>query len=128
KKDHAGRPYADLSLKLDKTAQPIRTTTILTIRPRSPLGLKYVELQPGRGGRPLPQNGKLAQSQATPAVDLDEVLGTFDQTTRRSLQLAVAGLGNAAAGRGADLNASVTALPELFKRTRSVAANVADPR
>ena len=128
KKDARGNTYAALALTLDKTAEPIYADTGVTIRPRSPLGLKYVELNPRKTGRKLPQNGTLAIGRATPAVDLDQVLDTFDQATRRSLQLTVAGLGDGTAGRGVDVNQTLAAAPELLSRVNSVSANLADPR
>src|SRR3954471_11396253 len=43
----AGKAVALLSLKLDKTAEPLGKDTVVAVRPRSALGLKYVELTPG---------------------------------------------------------------------------------
>src|SRR5436190_14642602 len=48
-----GHPVGRLLLQLDKKLEPIRSDTTLIVRPRSPLGLKYVELAPGKHGRPL---------------------------------------------------------------------------
>ena len=45
--------YAELQLKLDKAIQPIRDDSQVRVRPRSPLGLKYLELMPGRFGRAI---------------------------------------------------------------------------
>jgi virulence factor Mce-like protein len=123
-----GRPLANIAMKLDRTVEPLYSGAQITIRPRSPLGLKYIELVPARTGKPLPQHGTLAVTQARPAVDLDAVLGMFDQSTRRSLQLTVAGLGTGLAGRGADFNETLAAAPELLQRFENVAANLSDPR
>ncbi len=119
---------AKLALKLDKTSEPLYSGAQLTIRPRSPLGLKYVEVIPNRRGRPLAAGQSLPLSAAGPVVDLDQVLSGLDQPTRRSLQLAVAGLGDGLAGRGEDLNAAIAAFPRLETHGERVAANLADPR
>src|SRR4051812_34322010 len=42
------RAIALLDLRLDKKIQPLSVDTTLSVRPRSALGLKYVELIPGR--------------------------------------------------------------------------------
>src|SRR4051794_28510829 len=46
-----GRVIAVLGLKLDKDAGPLPTDTTLLVRPRSALGLKYVEVTRGRSSR-----------------------------------------------------------------------------
>jgi ABC-type transporter Mla subunit MlaD len=121
-------PYALLDVKLDETARPLRLGTRVTVRPRSPLGLKYLEVTPSDRGRVLAENGTLPLRAARPVVDLDEVLNAFDQGTRRSLQLTVAGLGGGLAGRGADLNDTLAQAPPLVRGIDRVSANVADPR
>src|SRR5215208_4007059 len=54
-----GPPTAELTLKLDLNAKPIRGDTRVTVRPRSTLGLKYLELRPGKRGRNVPEGGRL---------------------------------------------------------------------
>src|SRR5215211_2433359 len=50
---------ANLALRLDKTAEPVYSGARVTIRPRSPLGLKYVELIPLKTGKPLKPGASL---------------------------------------------------------------------
>jgi ABC-type transporter Mla subunit MlaD len=123
-----GRTLAVLDLKLDKTAEPLYTGTRVTVRPRSPLGLKYLEVVPHKSGDKLASGDVLPLRQAQGVVDLDEVLNAFDQATRRNLQLTVAGLGGGLAGRGVDVNAFVEQAPLLARDAESVAANFADTR
>ena len=120
-------PIARLQLKLDKAVQPLHSSAVVTVRPRSPLGLKYLELVPNTRGPALAPGATLALRQSRPTVDLDQVLSALDAKTRRDLQLAVAGLGTGLAGRGEDLNAAIAAFPPLLQRARSVSANLADP-
>ena len=121
-------PHAVLSLKLDKPVEPLYENTRVTVRPRSPLGLKYLEVEPLKGGEPLEPGDTLPLRNANPSVDLDQVLTALDQKTRRSLQLATAGLGAGFAGRGVDLNTAIESFPPLLRRARRVATNLADPR
>ena len=44
-----GSTYAQITMKLDKEIEPLKADTTLLVRPRSAIGLKYVELTPGRG-------------------------------------------------------------------------------
>ena len=42
-----GEVAARLSLSLDKSAEPVPKDSTIVIRPKSPLGLKYVQIDPG---------------------------------------------------------------------------------
>ena len=121
-------PFAKLTLKLDKAIEPIRDDSRVTVRPRSPLGLKYLELVPGTRGRPVGEGGTLPLARARPSVELDEVINTFDAQTRLSIQRGLDQGGPALVGRGADFNAFVAALPELTLRLEHVGRNLSDPR
>ena len=121
-------PLARLDLKLDKTIEPLYTGAGVTVRPRSPLGLKYLEVIPHRSGAKLAAGQTLPLRQARDVVDLDQVLDAFDRGTRRSTQLMVTGLGGGFAGRGTDFNAALESAPRLLRGTERVSANFADPR
>jgi virulence factor Mce-like protein len=127
-KQRGAQVYAELDLKLDKTIQPLRDDARVTVRPRSPLGLKYLELVPGRRGRPIPDGGRLPIARAQPTVELDEVIDAFDRQTRLAAARALDQGGPALAGRGADFNQFVADSPELLLRLGHVARNLADPR
>ena len=45
-----GSTYAQVTMKLDKEIEPLPVDSTFLVRPRSALGLKYVELTPGGGG------------------------------------------------------------------------------
>ncbi|HEX8065548.1 MAG TPA: MlaD family protein [Thermoleophilaceae bacterium] len=127
---HAGgeRPYAELDLKLDKPVEPLLDDSTLIVRPRSPLGLKYLEIDPGESGRPVKAGGELRLPAARESVDLDEVLDTFDRTTRESLQRTLGGLGTGFAGRGQDFNQAVADAPDLVLQGEHLGANLSHPR
>jgi virulence factor Mce-like protein len=126
--DERGEPVAELELKLDETIRPLRADSRIRVRPRSPLGLKYLELVPGRGGRPLQQAATLPAAAAQPTVELDEVLNAFDAATRRALQGTIGELGTGLTGRGAAFNALLEEAPPLLRHLDRVAGNFADRR
>jgi phospholipid/cholesterol/gamma-HCH transport system substrate-binding protein len=120
-----GHPVGRLALQLDKTIEPIRSDTSLIVRPRSPLGLKYLELTPGRHGKPVPFGGTLPLANAKTPVELTDVLNSLDAPTRSNLQGVLVSLGDGFAGRGVDFNSVIAAAPELTKRARSVMSSLA---
>ena len=123
-----GKVGAEVTLKLDKKFGAVPADSRATIRPRSALGLKYVELQRGRSKRMLEDGAALPEDQTRVPVELDEVLGMFDAPTRAGARDNLLGFGDALNGRGADINETVGKLPELESRLTSVMSNLADPR
>jgi ABC-type transporter Mla subunit MlaD len=132
-----GRPIARLELKLEKRIEPVRADTVVAVRPLSPLGLKYLDLTPGRRGRELPEGTGLPLSQAKKSVDLATTLGAFEAGSKRvgeggsaSSELArrgagLVGLGTALAGPVAALAGVAPASAELGVGTagRGIAFN-----
>ena len=108
---------AQLNLKLDRSVEPLPADSTLIIRSRSALGLKFLEVTPGRSDEGLPEGGELPITQARPEpVELDEVFSTFDEATRRYSQENLVEFGNAIAGRGGSLNAALFELAPLTRR------------
>ncbi|HEX6391640.1 MAG TPA: MlaD family protein, partial [Solirubrobacteraceae bacterium] len=89
-----GEMGADVVLKLDKTAGAIPVDSTINLRPRSVLGLKYVELTRGGSRRTVPDGGALPPDQATYPVELDQLYGIFDEKTRSAAQTNLQELGN----------------------------------
>ena len=128
-----GRPaYAQLTLKLDKAHAGLPVDTRIQVRPRSVLGAKYVDVVPGRSRRLIPAGGVLPLARAKPIVEFDEAFDVFDDQTSRGLRGTVDSLGDAVAGRSADigetLSESRAALPPLQRVLRRVAAPQTDLR
>ena len=119
---------ARLTLKLDKKAGAVPVDSKAVIRPRSALGLKYVELQTGRSKKVFGDGATMPASQASVPVELDEFYNMFDEPTRRAAQGNLQGFGDALAGRGADINQTIQVAPELFDHLGSVMANLSAPR
>ena len=87
------RSVALLELKLDKQIEPLSVDTRVGVRPRSALGLKYVELVPGRSSRTFETGDTVPLRNAAPtAPELEDVLSTFAPRTRADAQAALVGL------------------------------------
>jgi phospholipid/cholesterol/gamma-HCH transport system substrate-binding protein len=123
-----GRVAAELSLSLDKSVEPLPVDTTMIIRPKSPLGLKYVLLVPGdsKQGFAPDDTIPLAASRPEP-VDIDQFFDMFDEPTRDSIQRNLAGFGNALAGRGPQINNAFVALRMLAEDSQPTLANLVAP-
>ena len=119
---------ARLTLKLDKKAGAVPVDSKIVIRPRSALGLKYVELDTGRSKKVFADGATMPATQASVPVELDELYNMFDEPTRRASQGNLQGFGDALAGRGADLNQTIQVASPLFGHLGSVMANLSAPR
>ena len=124
----AGRVGAELKLKLDKAIGKIPEDSRWRIRPRSALGLKYVELTEGSSKTAFHDGDTVPLEQTEVNVDLDEVFKMFDEKTRRASQLNLRGFGDSFAGRGAAVGRTVEEAPRLFGHLEHVARNLSDPR
>ena len=128
-RDKQGHVSAILGLKLDKVVDPLATDSTVIVRPRSALGLKYVEITPGRSKRKLAPGDTLPLTQAKPRpVEIDQVFNIFNKPTRTGIQQTLTGFGNGLAGRGADLNEAIAAFRPLVDNLTPVAANLASPQ
>ena len=123
-----GPPTAEMTLKLDMVLKPVKDDTQVTVRPRSTLGLKYLELTPGKRGADVADGGRLALARSRPVVDLDEVINTFDASTRQAVQRGIGELGPGLTGRGIDFNATVVEAAPMFRGLKTVMGDLADPR
>jgi hypothetical protein len=98
------------------------------VRPRSALGLKFIELTPGKKKEFFRDGDTIPLSQRTPKpVEFDDFLNTFDDPTRQNSQDALSGFGEAFAGRGTDINDAILGLRPFFTYLAPVMANLSDP-
>jgi virulence factor Mce-like protein len=124
-----GRYEAKLSLKLQTTVKPLPVDSTVLVRPRSALGLKYVEITKGTSSKGFDDGDTVPLRNAKPQpVEIDEVLNTFDAKTRRAAQVNLLNFGNALAGRGADLNTFINEVNPLLVNLVPVMRNLSDPR
>ena len=122
-----GQVGAELKLKLDKTIGKIPEDSRWRIRPRSALGLKYLELTEGHSKQAFRDGDTVGLERTEVNVDLDEVFKMFDAKTRAASQQNLHGFGDAFAGRGADVGRTVEEAPRLLGHLERVARNLADP-
>jgi virulence factor Mce-like protein len=123
-----GVAFARLDLKVQKSLADLPVDTGVAIRQRSNIGLKYLELRPGRDRRTIPDGGLLRTSNVLPVTDLDDVLNAFNKPTREGFATTLSEFGGGLAGRGADLNASLAALPGVIGHLDTVMTTLAEPR
>jgi virulence factor Mce-like protein len=122
-----GRVIAVLGLKLDQDSGPLPKDTTLIVRPRSALGLKYVELTPGRSGDTFEAGDTIPLARAKTPVELDEFLNMFDDKTRAAAQADLDGFGTAFAGRGESINTAIGAFRPLLRDVVPVMQNLSSP-
>jgi virulence factor Mce-like protein len=123
-----GSTYAQVTMKLDKSIEPLPAGSKLRVRPRSALGLKYIELEPGReGGDTLAAGSTIGTQDVRPTVELDEVFNMFDAKTRVGQRDSLDGYGGGLAGRGQDLNTAIEAFVPLLTDLEPVARNLSSP-
>jgi virulence factor Mce-like protein len=124
-----GSTSATLHLMLDGDVEPLPVDSTVVVRSRSALGLKYLEINKGTSAEGYPQGSVLSLSAARPEpVEIDEVFGMFDGDTRSAIRENLIEFGNALAGRGTDLNATLGELPPVLRRLEPVMGNLAAPR
>ncbi len=123
-----GGVAAELSLSLDKSAEPIPANSTMIIRPKSPLGLKYLQIVPGNSSHGLKPGSTIPLSAARPEpVDIDQFFDMFDEKTRTAIQRNNAGFGDAFAGRGPQINAALGALRSLAENSQPVLRTLVAP-
>jgi virulence factor Mce-like protein len=123
------RAIALLDLKLDKKIEPLAVDTRFGVRPRSALGLKYVEVIPGHATKTF-QTGDTVplRNASAESPELEDVLSMFSPRTRVAARQALVGFGDAFAGRGGDINTTIAALRPFFARLDPVMRNLSSPR
>jgi ABC-type transporter Mla subunit MlaD len=116
-----GTVVAETTIQLSKDAGKLPADSTIDLRPRSVLGLKYVEVTRGRSKDTLEDGETIPADQVTYPVDLDDYNRTFDAKTRAAVQTNLKGFGNALSNRGASLNATIAELPRLLEHLTPVA-------
>ncbi len=129
KTNRDGSVTALITMKLEKSVEPIPDDSTLIVRPRSALGLKYVQITRGRSSRGFEDGATIPLRQARPEpVEIDQVFNTFDAPTRAAAKVNLDEFGNAIAGRGSDLNSALRDLDPLLADLEPVARNLASRR
>jgi virulence factor Mce-like protein len=123
-----GEVAAELSLSLDKNAEPLPVDSTITVRPKSALGLKFLQVTPGDSEQGFEAGETIPVASAEPEpVDIDEFFDMFDKPTRRAIRQNLAGFGNALAGRGPQLNEAIGALRRFAVTSQPVLRKIVEP-
>jgi virulence factor Mce-like protein len=126
--DGEERAIAVLDLKLDKAIEPLSVDSQLEVRPRSALGLKYVELTPGRAERTYQSGDTIPLANAEGgSPELEDVLSTFQPETRNDARDALENFGDSIAGRGPAINTTIRELEPFTRYLLPVMRNLSDP-
>ena len=123
-----GRPYSRVELKLSAGLQGhVYPDATVAVRPSSLFEAKYLALDPGSRGKPLPADAVLPISHSRPPVSLSDAFAVFNAPTRRNLQRVLNGGGNGLAGRGEDFNQALGNLVPLLRNVQPLLADLVDP-
>jgi ABC-type transporter Mla subunit MlaD len=124
-----GTSVALINLKLERAVQPLPKDSTVIIRPKSALGLKYIEITRGTSKQGYQDGDTMPVSASRPTeVEFDEFVNMFDDPTRASMQENLRGFGDAFAGRGSSLNIALGALPPLLRNIQPVARTLSSRR
>jgi phospholipid/cholesterol/gamma-HCH transport system substrate-binding protein len=100
------------TIELERRYAPIPRDARAIVRQKTLLGETYVEITPGtRGSKMLPENGRLANGQVAPTVELDEIVQALDPTTREAFHVWQQQLATAIDRRGQGLSDAFGNLP-----------------
>lgn len=123
-----GEVAAELELSLDQSAEPLPKDSTVTVRPKSALGLKFLQITPGDSDQGFEAGETIPVSAAKPEpVDIDEFFSMFDKPTRDAIRQNLAGFGNALAGRGPQLNEFFGALRRAVVTGQPLLAEIVAP-
>ena len=122
-----GRAIAVADMKLDQELGRLPVDTKVMVGPRSAVGLKYVELTPGRSGETVEPGGTLPLENASQPIEFDEFFSTFNGRFRDNQRTALQGFGDAFAGRGSSINVAIENLLPFVTHLEPVMRTLSDP-
>jgi hypothetical protein len=98
----------------------------LLIRPRSALGLKYLEITRGNSTQSYKDGARIPLSSYSkqPPVEVDDFYSMFNEQTRDAARANLRGYGNAFAGRGVNINRALEEFVPLTRAATIVFRNV----
>jgi virulence factor Mce-like protein len=122
-----GKATAIVHMKLDKEIEPLPEDSRVYVRPRSNLGLKYVELSMGKSGTALKAGATIPIAQSKTPIELDEYFSTFNEEMRQNIQETLEGYGDALAGRGRSINIAIQEFVPFLTHLTPVMTALSDP-
>jgi virulence factor Mce-like protein len=126
--ERTGENLAVLDLKLQRSVEPLPKDSTYIIRPKSVLGLKYVQIVRGTSDEGFQPGDTIPVARQTPEqVEFDEVADVFDRETRLAQQKNLEEGGTALAGRGQSINQAIGEFRPLLVDLLPVVRNLSDP-
>jgi ABC-type transporter Mla subunit MlaD len=124
-----GTYAAILDLKLETRVRPLPVDSKLIIRPRSALGLKYVQITRGTSKQGYKDGAQIPLSayEHPRPVDIDVFYSMFDKKTRDASQQNLAGYGSAFAGRGETINRAIEDFVPLARNAAKAFGIITEP-
>ena len=120
-----GSTAARMELALDDKSDHLPVDSTVAIRPKSPLGLKYVLINRGTSSRTIASGGTLtAPRDPVRPVDIDDFFNMFDEPTREGSADNLMAYGTGFAGRGGDLNQAFGDLDPLTRHAGPALTNL----
>jgi virulence factor Mce-like protein len=124
----SGQIGAQLTLQLSKSHGQVPVDSTAEIRPRSLLGLKFIDLHVGTSRKIFADGGTMPITQTSVPVQFEDINMAFNPPTRKAVDQNLVGFGDTLAARGSALNDTFSSLPRLLGYLRPVAAYLSDPR
>ncbi|MEJ2861559.1 MlaD family protein [Actinomycetospora flava] len=122
-----GHRLARIVMDVEPEAQQLHADATAAIRPVSLLGERFLDLSPGSPQAPAADDPAVIGPERTSrAVDVDDVLNTFDDPTAAALASMVTTLGEGLRGRGPQAAAALDALAPALARTDRLTAVLDD--
>ncbi len=118
-----------VEIELDERYAPLYRDARVLLRTKTLVGENYLDVDPGKpSAGELPDGGTLPLDHTGEAVQLDQILSSFDDRTRRSFSRTLREFGASVEGRGADFNTMLAAARPLASDGRRAMAALRSQR
>jgi virulence factor Mce-like protein len=121
------RAIAVVDMKLDKEIEPLPNDTRLVVRPRSALGLKYIQMELGDSDQGYAAGATIPLASTTKPIELDEFFSLNNEDFRKNLRTVFEGYGDGLTGRGAGINQAIEDLVPFTVHLEPVFRALSDP-
>jgi virulence factor Mce-like protein len=119
-----GTLYAVVHVKLDKSIEPLPADSTDLVRPVSPLGLEYLQIERGHSKQTLGPGATVPMTQTQLPVQVDDIFKMFTARTRAASKENLNEFGDGFASRGSDLNDALSQLQPLVGHLLAVTTNL----
>jgi virulence factor Mce-like protein len=124
-----GGVAANLTLNIDEQVKPLPKDSTIIIRPRSALGLKYIEITAGESEQGYAEGATIPLSASkVKTEEIDDFFNMFDEPTRVGSRTNLETFGAAFAGRGESVNRALSQLAPVAEKLNAVGRNLNAPR